>query len=288
MNVLPRRVIFNWGGCCGQGLGDVVRGMIVMHQFCQRIGVRLEVEMVGNVLCEYLEYETPHETHAEFERCKGQKIDMRNCAAWPQDFGELLRMAMNRHTLVIFTNYIPFMKPDEACVDFMRNLLRLRSAYRMQPPSAPYRLVHLRVGDFFMLDDAHPHKNNPDCKIAWGVTESPTTILQKFMHAHPHLALHPGDVVITDCSMLKPALRESFPGIDLPGPADKEHSGCHSAPAAHLGYERDPARLLPTIHDMQLITHASEVVSYSAYPRPSNFVQWLCTCYGVPMTCYNV
>ncbi len=278
--VFPRRVIFRWGESCGQGLGDVVRGIIVMHQFCQRIGVALEVDMIGNVLCEYLEYETPPETHAEFERCKGQMVDLRNLPSWPQTFSELARLALNKHTFVIFTNYIPFVKPSKESIEFVRNVITLKPIYRMQPPSEQYRLVHLRVGDFFMLEDGHPHKRNPDCRIAWDEGVQGTVVLKKFMQAHPNLELKPGDVVITDCQLIREAIREHFPAVRL-------STGYDSPAPAHLGYERDPERIRATIDDMQLIIHAAKVVSFSAYPRPSNFVLWLCTCYGIPMDMHH-
>jgi hypothetical protein len=274
----PRRVIFRWGESCGHGLGDVLRGMIVMHQFCKRIGVALEVDMVGNVLCEYLEYVTPYETHVEFERCKGQMVDLRNVAPWPKDFGRLGRLALNKQTFVIFTNHVPFIKPDRVCAEFIRNLLRLRPIHRMHPPSESYRLVHLRFGDSFMAEDGNSQ-------------ESPHNILQRFRKMHPYMNLHHGDVVITDCHSIRAALCEIFPGIKL-----SDHFGHAPTPTAvpipdsapaHLGIERDPARIRSTIHDMQLIVHAAEVVSFSTYPWSSNFVQWLCTCYGIPTTMYN-
>lgn len=267
----PKRVIFRWGPLCGRGVGDALRGIITVHHITRRLGICVEIDMVDNELSDVLEYKTPEDTHNEYKRCEADMVTLYDTAVNVKVLVHLLR---RRQTLVLFTNALPFAEPDPQDMEFVRNLMRFKDD--IQRPTHPYRLIHIRVGDAFMVEreDHTQHKH-------WKPAEPVQIILSRLhrtLHKHA-VTLNPGDFVITDCNILKPALIDAHSGIIM-----DDSEGLIKA--GHLGMRSDRDQIAATVRDIQRIMHAKEVISFNTYGWPSNFVKWICKCYNIPVKTY--
>jgi hypothetical protein len=270
-----KRVIFRWGPICGRGIGDALRGIVTVHHMSRQLGIQLEIDMVDNPLCDVLIYTTPKDTHDEYTRCAADMMTIHDDKFNTQEFAKLL---MRRQTLVLFSSSYPQFREITQDIEFVRNLMVMKEEHIHKVPTQPYRLIHIRVGDSYMVDNKEAHSQQEH----WHPKQDPSVILsrlQRAMRKH-HVVLKPGDFIITDCNILKPVLANSYAGILMDDSEGQVRAG-------HLGMESTPEQTAATVCDIQRIIHAEEVISFSTYPWASNFVYWFCKCHSVHLNSYT-
>jgi hypothetical protein len=164
------------------------------------------------------------------------------------DFNTILHSKKDPYFL--FTNKWCTTPIDEDIKKLIQQILTVKPEYAIALPPAGYRVFHFRLGDQSMRG-----------KIMQ--SGSALDILKKMAK--------PGDVVCSDSCFFKQEVKLSLLHLNVYD---------EMVPAGHVGYETDTTKLITTLHDMQLIIGATEVVSKSVYSWPSGFVTWICECFN--------
>ena len=145
--------------------------------------------------------------------------------------------------------------PTEDDKAFIRTFLTIRPEYHIPSVLAtPYNVLHFRLGDA-CID---------------GTEINYVNLLPMFIRTFKE-----NDILCSDSTKFKRFIKSQLKDVRIY--ADDYLAG-------HIGKERDPKRLLATLTDLQILTHAQQIHTFSVYCWTSGFVDWIAKCYDIPVT----
>lgn len=145
--------------------------------------------------------------------------------------------------------------PTEDDKAFIRQFLTIRPEYKIPTLSATsYNVLHFRLGDA-CIEGAEMNYIGLFPMIIRNFKEN--------------------DILCSDSTKFKIFMKSRFGDIRTYG---------DDCLAGHIGKERDPRRLLATLTDVQVLTNARQIHTFSVYRWTSGFVDWIARCYNIPVT----
>jgi len=231
------------------GLGDALRGMLALYQFCKRNRCEFVLDTHRHPFSAFLETDT-----SPYHRATaGTSIMFTGDDGGT--FTSLKLPLQSGGTHHIFTNVYPELPLLSDEKRLIRSLLCVKSEFQLTLPSQPYSLLHIRTGD-----------GKIDGVISPKELAKYVDLIKKYLKA--------GDVLCSDSVQLKRYVATEMPDINV---------NVNDRRSGHVGYDTDPALLRNTLDDMQIVLGAARVFTYSNYGWVSGFVQWGCLCFDIPL-----
>lgn len=227
------------------GLGDSIRGILAIYQFCKRNQRKFLINIDDHPFSQYLEKDTtPYHCSNTYSMTyfvggdagvlkinNKEKIYYVYSNAWPRE---------------------PLLSDEKGLI---RSLLTIKKEYLIKLP-ASYSVLHIRTGDDYIKSDL------PDVKLAFYVG-----LIKKYMGSDKI-------VLCSDNVQLKQHIANTIPDVTV---------FVNDARSGHIGYDTDPGILRNTLTDLQIVMGARNVYTYSVYPWISGFVHWVTKCFDIPL-----
>lgn len=240
------------------GLGDIIRGIYGMLNFCAAQKYKLIVDISLHPISRFLK--PVSHPFAHLVQANKDKIDF------------ILAPGINKYLVDIFhksdialvcTNMnegIAYKKLQESSRQFVRNLLipndelsAVINTYKSKLPKK-FEAIHYRLGDQGFLQ-------NLDAIEKW---------YDHFMKNYKS-----GQVVFTDCVELKKIIKSRHPDI-----CTFDHE------IGHIGYEIDDEKIRNTLVEFFLMSSATQIHSFTVFHWVSGFVNSIHHTFNVPLKGY--
>jgi hypothetical protein len=236
-DVITNKKNYSWG------LGDIIRGMIAVYQYCKANRYEFIVDISQHPLSAYL---SPTSIYCKTTPYKKVKM-IGNDGGVYDSFNVNFDTSI---TISLFSNVWPILPLLKDEKELVKSVVSMNTTLISKPISMKYNVIHFRTGDTSMLDNK-------------GVNVSKyKELLEKYAK--------PGDYIITDNNKLKDWIVTENPGYNVLN---------HNKPIAHSGYASNDLKYV--LEDLQLLSGAQCVYTYSIYDWVSGFVDWICKCYDV-------
>jgi hypothetical protein len=256
------------GSIKSYGLGDLLRGTIYLHQMSVRYGFNLVVDLSMHPISKHLIVN--EHAHAQYVNANMHKTCIVN--AYETTKFEVIYKASLRanEPLLICTNMFCSEPLSVNCKQFMKTLLtpnealanymsQQNTAYEL---SAPYSIVHIRLGD----DEFFENKpvNNSNANDAFAVLKQ---------HAGPR------DILLSNSHRFKEQVK-SLPGTTI---AMFNTRPLHLGELSTMFHNNVADSFKETLYEFFVLGHASTIKTYSVYDWVSGFVKFAGLIHDVPV-----
>jgi hypothetical protein len=227
------------------GLGDILRGMISLYQYCKARRLTFKVDISHHPLCKY--FDTVNNPYFITQ-------PVNNTNFYGGDGAEYTTLEVpHEDNCQVFTNVWPLAPFTDDEQRLIPSILRIKDEYKLNLPT-DYNVYHLRFDD-----------NEITCTE---LTPLMNEMLEKISRT-----IKPGDILCTNIPLVKRVAKDKY-GINTYN---------DSVNGSHIGYETDDAVNTSVINDYQILSNASNIYTYSIYVWVSGFVQWVAIAYNKPL-----
>ena len=259
---MPLTIVHVWrykytNECPVWGIGDVLRGILKLKDFCASKGLVYELDSHAHAIGPYLASggKTRYSHDLDLEKEPVYAYDNLRDIAF-----QVKKHWLSNKVLFVHTNAHDSLSASgisEATLEWAREALRLRPDVeahfdRVRPKEA-YEILHVRTGDPSAFSFGDPKAVNMD-------------LVHKFLWSYNRPM-----VLCTDNQRLRDWAKIFAPKMNLLHNLSPIHSG---APGGAIE---------GTLLDMHLFRHASHIDTWSAYWWNSGFVTWTALIYKVPV-----
>jgi hypothetical protein len=268
---MTKTVIMVWTPTYHQGLGDVLRGTIFLHQMSVKHGFKFIVDIQLHPISQHLMMRA-HE-HMEYVRENANKIQIME--QYPPEF--LFYKLYNAHLnnpepLLICTNACCNENISMECRQFMKTLLtpneRFAKYIHAQNAShnvlAPYSILHIRLSDEFNATETELNDNSHD---SFSIINDSVRIVR--VHAEPT------DIFISNSFRLNQHLKSENVNIRTFNTNPMHFRSVSTLDEAESFKE--------TLYEFFTLTNASKIKTHSMYGWMSGFVKFAGLIYDVPV-----
>ena len=230
------------------GLGDSIRGILSIYQFCKRNQRKFLINIDDHPFSQYLEKDTtPYHCNNAYS--------MTHFVGGDGGGFNSIKINKKDNIYYVYSNAWPrepLLRDEKSLI---RSILTIKREYHIKLPES-YSVLHIRTGDEYIKS------NLPDVKLAFYVG-----LVKKYMGS--------GKIVLcSDNVQLKRHIATTMPDVTV---------FVNDARSGHVGYDTDPGILRNTLTDLQIVMGARNVYTYSVYPWVSGFVHWVTKCFDIPL-----
>lgn len=256
------------------GLGDVIRGTILLYQLSKQYNFELIVDISQHPLSKLLEhkYLSTNKNNITYECIKNIKeitdIKYFHCNGKKNNDVEKFISNCNKNSIYIITNEFCNINLSKDCKDFIKKLLTPNQEMKLYYDNTIktfnipniYKIIHVRLGDsMFSNNSLHLQLQN-----------TITTIYNKIKSI-----LNPNDnyILLSDSHQFKNFVKQQqYKNINV-----------YDTDICHVGLSRNPHDLKDTMFDFYLTINSSEIFTYSVYTWISGFVYWPHVLYDIKL-----
>ena len=233
------------------GIGDVIRGIISMHQLSQQFGFKLIVDTQLTPISELLKHEK-HE-YSDFVLSHRDNIPF----VYPGHVMNFISTCES-DVVLLMTNDLYHNQITDECKAFIKDILTPVDDLESYILSGVSGIIHCRTGDQVLI-----HNNKFDDELYKRLVET--------------IDLTPGYLFMSDSLALKHRIKCDFPTTRM-----------LDTTIGHTGYKHHSSMLKDTILEFLTITRSKEIHSYTVYDWPSGFVKIAHDIYDVPLKIYSL
>ena len=268
---MTKTVIMVWTPTYHQGLGDVLRGTIFLHQMSVKLGFKFIVDIQLHPISQHLIIHA-HE-HMEYVRENANKIQI--IEQYPPEF--LFYKLYNAHLnnpepLLICTNACCNENILMECKQFMKTLLTPNDQFAkyihqknaLYNVLAPYSILHIRLSDEFNEPVTEFNNNSYD---SFSIINAAMQIVK--VHAEPT------DIFISNSFRLNQHLKSENVNIRTFNTNPMHFRSVSTLDEAESFKE--------TLYEFFTLTKASKIKTHSMYGWVSGFVKFAGLIYDVPV-----
>lgn len=236
------------------GLGDIIRGTIRLYQLCKKMGYDFIVDIQHHPISKYLK--CTNLKYHDLVKYNKDRIEF----IMGDDLESHVSSNDNDVILMLTNAHCDEDAIDDECKEFIRTLFTPTDFFKEYidikmseiPAFDSYNILHYRLGD-----DELVRKNANSSSID--------------MVEHILTHIQPNDILICDSMKLKEAVLK------------KININSFDIKSVHLGYEKNPSRILETLFEFFMIMKSSKIRTYSTYGWTSGFVYWPHKIYDIPL-----
>jgi len=282
---MTKTVIMVWTPTYHQGLGDVLRGTIFLHQMSVKHGFKFIVDIQLHPISQHLMMRA-HE-HMEYVRENANKIQIME--QYPPEF--LFYKLYNAHLnnpepLLICTNAYCNENISMECKQFMKTLLTPNERFAkyihdqnaLHNVLAPYSILHIRLSDEF--NETGTEINATEIELNEPVTESNNHHCDSFSIINSAMQIvrvhaEPTDIFVSNSFRLNQHLKSENVNIRTFNTNPMHFRSVSTLDEAESFKE--------TLYEFFTLTNASKIKTHNRYYWVSGFVKFAGLIYDVPV-----
>lgn len=256
------------GSIKAYGLGDLLRGTIYLHQMSLQLGFNLVVDLSMHPISNYLIVnENEHAAYVKANMHKLHFVDPHETTK----FNVIYKASLGANEpLLICTNMFCSEPLSVNCKQFMKTLLTPNEAftnYMIQQNaayelSAPYSIMHIRLGDDEFFENKPVNNTNINDAIA-------------IIKQH----IEPRDILVSNSYRFKERVK-SLSGTTI---AMFKTRPLHLGELSTMFHNNVADSFKETLYEFFVLGHASTIKTYSVYDWVSGFVKFAGLIHHVPV-----
>ena len=254
------------------GLGDLLRGSIILHNLSQKLNFRFIVDTQFHPITNFL-ISNSHEYSDYVFQNKNSIINLVNT---PNVIDTIKKILLHPDSIIkpilLTCNVMENITQNAHTVSFIRNFLNPTEEFKTQFNSMcsefkitrNYSILHLRLGDDELVQNTiNIEKYNQTLPIIDA-------------HVHPNENI----LIIADSFAFKQYLRKVRPHL--------AHRIIPTKPI-HLSHstEKDTQMIKETLFDLFLLINSKTIKTYTIYGWVSGFAQWVSHVFNIPLIHIN-
>jgi hypothetical protein len=235
------------------GLGDIIRGTILLHQLSKKMGFELVVDIQHHPISRFLK--CTNEKYADIVNKNRNNIDF----VMTHEIENYIESSENEIVMFLTNGICDESVIDEECKEFIKNIFTPTDFFKEyieikmnDVVKGDYNILHFRLGDDELVRKNNVEMNNQVKEIV---------IKNKEVN----------DILLSDSESFKDYI--------------SKHTsvGMFNIKTTHIGYEIRPSHVMDTLFEFFVLMNAVKIKTYSVYEWTSGFVYWVHKIYGVPL-----